>query len=208
MRTVADWQKAWKGKWRGKGVQDCRIGSTLPSTPSKTDPQHLKDVHRAVSEQGEAANLKQTVLSSFVSKVTGITGSKINNWGPIIVVPHFGTIYLGEVIVSYASRRVNMLRLELGESDEGGFLVGSVESSGSIYPVSIVHAGENMRANFSNARYTALKKRYKSLIYRKYMSGLSPAENEELNRLEHDLDELDEPYYENALRRLQEGTPS
>src|SRR5258708_19224875 len=104
-----EWEKAGKGKWAGKTVQDWKIGSTLPSTPSKTEPQHLKDVHRAVSEQGEAANLKQTVLSSFVSKVTGITGSKINNWGPIIVVPHFGTIYLGEVIVSYASRRLNRL---------------------------------------------------------------------------------------------------
>ncbi|SRR5258708_17784833 len=136
MPTFADWQKAWtsKNKATRKRVQDCMIGSTLPSAPAKTDPQHLQDVHRAVREQGKARDLRQTVLSSFVSKVTGIAGSEIDNWGPIIVVPQFGTIYLGEVIVSPSQRRVNMMRLELGSPDGGSFNLGSGSSNGTTIP--------------------------------------------------------------------------
>lgn len=134
MPTFADWQKAWKNKGTRKRVQECMIGSTLPSAPAKSDPSHLQDVHQAVTRQSNAPDLKQTVLSSFVGKVTGITGSEINNWGPIIVVPQFGTIYLGEVLVSQSQRRVNMLRLELGSPDGASFVVGSGSSNGTTFP--------------------------------------------------------------------------
>jgi len=172
------------------------------------DPPHLQDIYRGFQGQESLLELRGPAIFSLVKKIKPLSTLNVRTFGPVVVVPRFGTIYLGEVIVSHGSRRVNMLRLELGSERAGSLVAGSVESSGSIYPAPIVHAGRQTRANASNARYTALKTRYQSLIDRKYMSGLSPAENEELNRLERDLDELDEPYYENALRRVQEGTPS
>jgi hypothetical protein len=44
--------------------------------------------------------------------------------------------------------------------------------------------------------------RYHDIIDRKYLGGLTTAEEEELTRLEVVLDEMDEPFYEKILRRL------
>ena len=47
----------------------------------------------------------------------------------IVVIPDFGRLYFGELLISANSRRLTMLRLELG-SDLGGFAaVGDVEDN-------------------------------------------------------------------------------
>jgi len=48
--------------------------------------------------------------------------------------------------------------------------------------------------------------RYRTLIDRKYLHGLSANEKDELAGLETTLDKMDEPYYETIVRRLQEMT--
>jgi hypothetical protein len=48
--------------------------------------------------------------------------------------------------------------------------------------------------------------RYRTLIDRKYLRGLSTNEKDELAGLEITLDKMDEPYYETIVRRLQEMT--
>jgi hypothetical protein len=135
MPTFDHFQNAWKKNIAGKKkIMSSLMGSTLPAAPAKDAPQHLHDVHNGCQQQCKAPDIKQTMLSSFVTKVAGISGSEINCWGPIIVVPQFGTIYLGEVMVSHGQRRVNMLRLELGSPDGGNFSFGSGGSNGSPYP--------------------------------------------------------------------------
>jgi hypothetical protein len=47
-----------------------------------------------------------------------------------LYIPHFGSIYLGELIVSPESRRLTMLRVELGCSADGSVAVGTVEGDG------------------------------------------------------------------------------
>jgi len=44
--------------------------------------------------------------------------------------------------------------------------------------------------------------RYQTLIDRKYLNGLSPSENEELDALRGALDAMDEPYYDSIIKRL------
>jgi len=44
--------------------------------------------------------------------------------------------------------------------------------------------------------------RYQILIDRKYVDGLSPSENEELEGLKTALDAMDEPYYDAIIKRL------
>jgi hypothetical protein len=44
--------------------------------------------------------------------------------------------------------------------------------------------------------------RYQTLIDRKYVAGLSPSENEELDGLKAALDEIDAPYYDSIITRL------
>jgi hypothetical protein len=52
----------------------------------------------------------------------------------LVVVPNFGRIYFGEIFISVFSRRLTMLRLQLG-SPVGGFVAFSeAESNGSWYP--------------------------------------------------------------------------
>lgn len=75
--------------------------------------------------------------------------------GCMIVVPGLGTVYVGEVISTKESRRVNLLRVEVrrplpgsaasasgtrsskkkdGETEQGQILVGGAEINGSTYP--------------------------------------------------------------------------
>jgi 3-deoxy-7-phosphoheptulonate synthase len=51
-------------------------------------------------------------------------------------------------------------------------------------------------------RYAEVRAHYQALVQRKYGSGLSPSEEEELVRLGDILDEFDKPYYEKVLARL------
>lgn len=132
MPTYAHWRAAWKSKREARSkIIDSLMGSTLMA-PNKSDPWHLRDVYNAWRRQQKSSELKPPLLCSFVKRVRGITGLEINNFGPIITIPQFGTIYLGEVIIAPGNRRLNMLRLQLGSPDGGSLAVGSTALSGDI----------------------------------------------------------------------------
>jgi hypothetical protein len=131
--TYHDFQIAWQGAGRSK-VKKSLMGSTLKRPPGRDDPEHLREIYRGFDEQRKSAKLKHSVLFSFVKEVKGIGGAEIDNWGPIIRIPQFGTIYLGEVIVSPGHRRVNMFRLQLGSPDGAGTVGGSGGSNGTGFP--------------------------------------------------------------------------
>jgi hypothetical protein len=120
--TFAALQKGFDKDNADGELTKCLMGSTFPVQSS--DPQNLQEVCQGFAEQKKALpKLKSTVLCSCVKKVNGLNGSEIRNWGNIISVPQFGTIYLGEVIVSPGYRSVSMFRLSLGSPD-GGTLIG------------------------------------------------------------------------------------
>src|SRR5262249_54859991 len=96
--THEDLRKAWKDKAKRDRITKCLMGCQMKSEPGDTYPDHLKKAYRGFDEQRNAAELKQTVVCSFVKNVNGIKGTEIETWGPIIKIPQFGTIYLGEVI--------------------------------------------------------------------------------------------------------------
>jgi hypothetical protein len=54
--------------------------------------------------------------------------------GNVVWVPHFGKIFIGEVIVQRGYRRINMLRMELGCGTGGGGTVGGGEGNGGEIP--------------------------------------------------------------------------
>jgi hypothetical protein len=54
--------------------------------------------------------------------------------GHTIAVQDFGTIFFGEILVATGSRRLSMLRFELGSPDEGDVAVCAVEKNGSWVP--------------------------------------------------------------------------
>lgn len=133
---------AWAGTGPSAGkpghrtaLRERLMGSTLerhPPTPS--DPEHLRDAHQGFTDQDGLPNLKPTVIFSCVKSMKGLNAGEINNWQSIIKIPKFGTIYLGEVIVSHGHRHVNMVRLQLGSPQSGGFTGGGGGSNGTTYP--------------------------------------------------------------------------
>lgn len=132
--TFSSWQAAWQGGGTDKAsIEDSLMGKRLPADVAATRAD-LLEVHDGFTRQGKTNTLRRVVLSSFVKNVTGINGQEIGNWGPVITVPQFGTIYLGEVIVSHSQRRVHMLRLELGSPDQATFVAASATSNGVGYP--------------------------------------------------------------------------
>lgn len=131
--THGDLEKAWKNANRAE-VEKRLMGNTAKTKPLPTDPAHLRDVYFGCQGRKALPKLAAPVLFSFVQKVDGIKGAEINNWGPIIRIPQFGTLYLGEVISCPGHRRVNMLRLHLGSPDGAGVTVGTGDSNGGGFP--------------------------------------------------------------------------
>ena len=54
--------------------------------------------------------------------------------GNVLLVPHFGKIFIGEVIIQRGYRRINMLRMELGCGTGGGGTVGGGDGNGTQIP--------------------------------------------------------------------------
>lgn len=54
--------------------------------------------------------------------------------GNVVWVPHFGKIFIGEVIAERGYRRINMLRMELGCGTGGGGTAGGGEGNGAEIP--------------------------------------------------------------------------
>lgn len=127
--TYRSLQAAWEGGKQSR-LQSALLGSTLPAIPAAHEPKDLREVHDTYQKQKSLSHLRHTVQCSFVKSVEGLEGSEIRNWGPIIVIPQFGTIYLGEVIISPGVRRLNMLRLELGSPIAGSLAVGGATCGG------------------------------------------------------------------------------
>jgi hypothetical protein len=78
-----------------------------------------------------------TIYTSLVREIQGIPGSRIE--GCRVDVPEFGSIYLGEVFASPQSRRLAMVRVELGCAIEGSFIAGELAGHWS----SVNLAGDN-----------------------------------------------------------------
>ncbi len=52
----------------------------------------------------------------------------------VIRIPHFGTIYIGEVYMKESQRQLTMLRLELGSPVGGAVALGGGQGNGTTYP--------------------------------------------------------------------------
>jgi hypothetical protein len=63
-----------------------------------------------------------------------MTASQLEVWGNVIIVPNFGVIYIGELLMESGCRRLSMMRLMLGSPMEGDVTVAGVEGNGTKYP--------------------------------------------------------------------------
>lgn len=130
--TYAACRDNW-AKGKASRLRQALIGNHKDLAPQNGDPWHLKEVHKGCQRQLKEKALRQTVLCSFVKKVD-IPAGEITTWGPIIKIPHFGTVYLGEVIISPGQRRINMFRLHMGSPDGGDIVGPNGGGNGGGYP--------------------------------------------------------------------------
>lgn len=77
---------------------------------------------------------ERTILTSLFERPAILpTGCQADGgWG--IAVPGFGVVYLGELLITRFSRRLTMIRLQLGSPQKGELVVCDIGGNGSTYP--------------------------------------------------------------------------
>jgi hypothetical protein len=82
---------------------------------------------------GEALNQERgMVLCSLVQKIEGDCPGK--SFGHVLVIPDFGKVFLGELLLDHNSFHLIMVRLELGCPVQGVIGGGDTRTNGSTYP--------------------------------------------------------------------------
>ncbi len=70
--------------------------------------------------------------TSIIKNISGLVGVKVQ--GNRIEIPQFGVVYLGEVIAKPSTRRLTMIRAELGCSLYGNVSICQIDGNGTEYP--------------------------------------------------------------------------
>jgi hypothetical protein len=69
-----------------------------------------------------------TIVRRLKWKGAPMPGARIDDNS--IVVPDFGTVYFGEILITSVERRVSMLRFELGSPEGGDVVCAEVGTNG------------------------------------------------------------------------------
>lgn len=77
---------------------------------------------------------ERLMLTSLFDVPNGRSAGKAAAAGCAISVAGFGTVFIGEYLISGYARRLTMLRLELGSPVKGAVVVGIVDCNGTLYP--------------------------------------------------------------------------
>jgi hypothetical protein len=100
-------------------------------TEAKDVPEWLK-VRYGWVQSAEEREKRGYVLCSLVEEVQGVEDA--NSVGHVIIVPDFGNIFLGELILDHAAFRLTMMRMELGCPAKGIMSFATADSNGSPSP--------------------------------------------------------------------------
>jgi hypothetical protein len=102
-------------------------------------PQHARLFLPAVSGGGVVTDFpeaKGTVKCTIVQEICwdGAPHPTATIHGHVVHVPNFGKIYFGELFITGESRRLTMVRFQLGSDDGGEVTAAEGETNGSIWP--------------------------------------------------------------------------
>lgn len=96
-----------------------------------------KDVSDNLAELKKSGRMAEesngVILCSLVKTLT-VGSPDVRVDAHVITVPHFGKIYVGELLVERGSKKLTLLRLALGSPDEGSVTVGQSGSNGRTWP--------------------------------------------------------------------------
>jgi len=87
-----------------------------------------------LKKSGRIADESNGVVVCSLAKSVKIDCPGVEVDGHVVTVPQFGTIYFAEVIASYGTRSICMMRLELGSPTEAQILASGGGSNGTPFP--------------------------------------------------------------------------
>lgn len=85
------------------------------------------------SKQGGLPESKGIIACSLVKNIR-TAHPEVKQSGHVLLLPQFGRILLAEILLERYSRRLAMLRLEMGSTVQGTISVGTVEGNGVTFP--------------------------------------------------------------------------
>jgi hypothetical protein len=97
-------------------------------------PQFLKDRFQWHTGEDTPPESKGLVPCTLVKSVKHNQPNVLKTYGNVIIVPQFGKIFLGEVILKHAARHATMLRLELGSPVAGSVAIACMRINGDSWP--------------------------------------------------------------------------
>lgn len=95
-------------------------------------PDCWREQYDFAEKQASLPRAQGIVPCSVVAGIKG--GSGYKPYRHILVIPDFGTLFLGEVLMQDFARRLTMMRFQLGSPVAGGLTVAAAEVNGSLYP--------------------------------------------------------------------------
>lgn len=118
-------------RFEGLRVAGCELGVELDThfPPPRDTYEGFKKEHAKLTE---SKGMIVTTLVKEVERKKPCNELKIS--GNVIEVPHFGRIYLAQFLLTSYSRRLIMLRVDLGCPVGGTADVGCVQGNGTTYP--------------------------------------------------------------------------
>ena len=99
---------------------------------AKEIPEFLQEQYKFTEAQKSLPESKGIVPCSVVKSVRG--GSGFQAFNHVLVVPDFGKVFLGELLILKHERRLTMMRFDLGSPVDGQLTVSGAGGNGSGWP--------------------------------------------------------------------------
>ena len=95
-------------------------------------PEFLRDQYNYTDSQKSLPESKGITPCSVVKSVTGSKGFQV--FRHVLVIPNFGKVFLGELLLQKNARRLTMMRFKLGSPVDAELTVSGGDGNGTTYP--------------------------------------------------------------------------
>lgn len=125
-------------KFKNKFDQDANFRKQMRQqflwgdTDEKEIPEFLQEQYKFTNAQKSLPESKGIVPCSVIKSVSG--GSGFQTFKHVLVIPNFGKLFLGELLLQKNARRLTMMRFALGSPVAGNITIAGGEGNGSTYP--------------------------------------------------------------------------
>lgn len=132
--TLSGVSKAWTEDERFQKIaRACFWWGGCPEVLAGDVPEELRE-REAWNAKNSSGRLPLSHGTAQAAIVANVRVEGLTSYANCVIVPGFGRVYLGELLIQDDSRRLTMLRLDLGSPVEGTITVDSSETNGHTFP--------------------------------------------------------------------------